>query len=126
MLALLADVLIVLDAAHREPVDARAEAIDMSDLINFFGDNASLILEKTLAHLGIAGARDRRSRSSSRCRSASASATATRGSFLAINISNVFRALPSLALIAISLALFGLEPRSTSRSRSSRSPCRRS
>ncbi|MEY2534105.1 MAG: osmoprotectant transport system permease protein, partial [bacterium] len=31
-----------------------------------------------------------------------------RGAFLAINISNVFRALPSLALIAISLALFGL------------------
>ena len=35
-------------------------------------------------------------------------ATGTRGSFLAINISNVLRALPSLALIAISLAFFGL------------------
>jgi osmoprotectant transport system permease protein len=30
------------------------------------------------------------------------------GSFLATDISNVFRALPSLALIAISLGLFGL------------------
>jgi osmoprotectant transport system permease protein len=88
-------------------VDARAEAIGMSDLVNFFGDNASLIFEKTLAHLGI---------------SALALAIALvlalplgvylghrhSGSFLAINISNVFRALPSLALIAISLALFGL------------------
>jgi osmoprotectant transport system permease protein len=88
-------------------VDARAEALGMSDLLNFFGDNASLIFEKTLAHLGI---------------SALALAIALvlalplgvylghrhSGSFLAINISNVFRALPSLALIAISLALFGL------------------
>jgi osmoprotectant transport system permease protein len=79
----------------------------MSDLLNFFGDNASLIFEKTLAHLGI---------------SALALVIALvlalplgvflghrhSGSFLAINISNVFRALPSLALIAISLALFGL------------------
>ncbi len=79
----------------------------MIDLFQFFGDNAGLILEKTIAHVGIAvlamvislavalplgiwlGHRHQ-------------------GSFLAINISNVFRALPSLALIAISLALFGL------------------
>jgi osmoprotectant transport system permease protein len=79
----------------------------MSDLVNFFVDNAGLLFEKTLAHLGI---------------SALAMAVALvlalplgvllghrhRGSFLAINISNVFRALPSLALIAISLALVGL------------------
>ena len=79
----------------------------MSDLFNFFADNASLLLDKTLAHLGIAGARD-----------GVALALALplgvylghrhAGAFLAINISNVFRALPSLALIAISLALFGL------------------
>src|ERR687898_1994166 len=31
-----------------------------------------------------------------------------RGSYVAINVSNVLRALPSLALIAISLAFFGL------------------
>jgi osmoprotectant transport system permease protein len=79
----------------------------MIDLVNFFADNASLIAQKTLAHLGIAAL-------------AMAVAIALAlpsgillghrhtGSFLAINISNVFRALPSLALIAISLALFGL------------------
>jgi osmoprotectant transport system permease protein len=88
-------------------VDAGAEAVGMSDLVNFFGDNASLLFDKTLAHLGI---------------SAIALVIALvlalplgvllghrhSGAFLAINISNVFRALPSLALIAISLALVGL------------------
>jgi osmoprotectant transport system permease protein len=79
----------------------------MSDLVNFYIDNAGLILEKTLSHLAIAG-----------LGMAIALALALplgillghqhRGSFLAINISNVFRALPSLALIAISLAIFGL------------------
>ena len=79
----------------------------MSDLISFFGDNAGLLLDKTIAHLGISG-----------LALAVSLALALplgillghlhRGSFLAINISNVFRALPSLALIAISLALFGL------------------
>jgi osmoprotectant transport system permease protein len=80
---------------------------DVSDLFNFFVDNAGLLVDKTLAHLGISGLAmlvaltlalplgiwlgHRHS-----------------GAFLAINISNVFRALPSLALIAISLALFGL------------------
>jgi osmoprotectant transport system permease protein len=79
----------------------------MSDLVNFFADNTQLLFDKTIEHLGIAaigmivalllampvgvylGHRHA-------------------GSFLAINISNVFRALPSLALIAISLAFFGL------------------
>jgi osmoprotectant transport system permease protein len=79
----------------------------MSDLINFFGDNASLLFHKGLATLGIA---------------ALALAIALvlalpagvwlghrhAGSFVAINISNALRALPSLALIAISLALIGL------------------
>ena len=79
----------------------------MIDLVNFYIDNAGLLAGKTLAHLGIA---------------ALALAVALTlalplgiglghrhaGSFLAINISNVFRALPSLALIAISLALLGL------------------
>ena len=79
----------------------------MSDLFNFFTDNAGLLFDKTLAHLGIAAL-------------AMVVALALAlplgvflghrhaGAFLAINISNVFRALPSLALIAISLALFGL------------------
>jgi osmoprotectant transport system permease protein len=79
----------------------------MSDLFNFYADNAGLLAEKTLAHLGIAG-----------LGMLVALALALplgvylghqhSGAFLAINISNVFRALPSLALIAISLALFGL------------------
>jgi osmoprotectant transport system permease protein len=79
----------------------------MSNLISFYGDNVGLLAQKTLAHLGI---------------SAIGMGIALllamplgiylghrhSGAFLAINISNVFRALPSLALIAISLALFGL------------------
>jgi osmoprotectant transport system permease protein len=79
----------------------------MIDLVNFFANNAGLLAQKTLAHLGIAG-----------LGMMVALVLALplgiflghihRGSFLAINISNVFRALPSLALIAISLALFGL------------------
>ncbi len=79
----------------------------MMRLVNFFGDHTGLLGDKTLAHLGISGL---------------AMAIALilalplgvllghrhRGSFVAINVSNVFRALPSLALIAISLALLGL------------------
>ena len=79
----------------------------MSDLLNFFADEASLLADKTLEHIAI-------------CALATAIAIAIAlpagiflghrhvGSFLAINISNVLRALPSLALIAISLAFFGL------------------
>jgi osmoprotectant transport system permease protein len=88
-------------------VDPRAEGGDVSDLINFFGDNASLLLDKTLEHLWI-----------SAIGLVIAIAIALpagvllghlhRGSLLAINVSNVLRALPSLALIAISLAFFGL------------------
>jgi osmoprotectant transport system permease protein len=79
----------------------------MSDLVNFFADNTGLLFDKTVAHLGIAG-----------LGMLVALMLALplgvylghrhAGAFLAINISNVFRALPSLALIAISLALFGL------------------
>ena len=79
----------------------------MSDLFSFFGDNASLLFDKAVATVGI---------------TALALAIALllalpsgvwlghkhAGSFVAINISNAFRALPSLALIAISLALLGL------------------
>jgi osmoprotectant transport system permease protein len=79
----------------------------MTRLVSFFGDHTGLLGDKTLAHLGISG-----------LAMAIALGLALplgivlghrhRGSFVAINISNVFRALPSLALIAISLALFGL------------------
>lgn len=79
----------------------------MADLIDFFSSEAGLLADKTLEHLAI---------------SALAIAIAVvlalpagvllghrhRGSFVAINVSNVLRALPSLALIAISLAFFGL------------------
>ncbi|MEA2227830.1 MAG: osmoprotectant transport system permease protein [Solirubrobacteraceae bacterium] len=79
----------------------------MIDLFHFFVDNSGLLANKTAAHLAISGL---------------AMVVALTlalplgiwlghrhsGAFLAINISNVFRALPSLALIAISLALFGL------------------
>jgi osmoprotectant transport system permease protein len=88
-------------------VGAGAEAGDMSDLLNFFADNPGLLLQKAAEHLGL---------------SAVAIGIAIvialpvgvllghlhRGSLFAINVSNVLRALPSLALIAISLAFFGL------------------
>jgi osmoprotectant transport system permease protein len=88
-------------------VAAGAKAVVVSDLINFFVDNPGLLAQKALEHLGIAAL-------------AIAISVAIalpagillghkhRGSLLAINISNVLRALPSLALIAISLAFFGL------------------
>jgi osmoprotectant transport system permease protein len=79
----------------------------MSDLINFFSDHTSLLFDKAVATMWLAvlammialvlalpagvwlGHRHA-------------------GSFIAINISNALRALPSLALIAISLVLVGL------------------
>jgi osmoprotectant transport system permease protein len=88
-------------------VDAGAEAVEVIELFNVFGDNASLLANKAVATLGLA---------------AVALAVALvlalpagvllghrhSGALVAINVSNVFRALPSLALIAISLALVGL------------------
>jgi osmoprotectant transport system permease protein len=79
----------------------------MRDLINFYGDNAGLLFDKAIATLGIAA-----------LGLAIALVLALpagvwlghrhAGSFLSINISNAFRALPSLALIAIGLGLWGL------------------
>jgi len=79
----------------------------MSDLINFFTDNAGLLVDKTLEHVVI-----------SAIGLVIALAIALpvgvvlghrhTGSFVAISVSNVLRALPSLALIAISLAFIGL------------------
>jgi osmoprotectant transport system permease protein len=88
-------------------VGASPEAGGVSDLLNFFADNVSLLVDRTIEHIII-------------CAIAMAISIALAlpagillghrhaGSFLAINISNVLRALPSLALIAISLAFFGL------------------
>ncbi len=79
----------------------------MSDLVNFYTDNTSLLLNKLWSHLWI-------------CAIGLAAALVValplgiylghkhRASWLAINISNGFRALPSLALIAISIAIFGI------------------
>jgi len=78
-----------------------------ADAIEFLGDHGGLVRDKTLEHLALSGA---------------AIGVALvialplgvwlghlhRGSFVAINISNVGRALPSLAVIAIGVALLGL------------------
>jgi osmoprotectant transport system permease protein len=88
-------------------VGAGTEAVVVSDLVNFFVEYPGLLAEKAVATLAI---------------SALAIGIALvlalpvgvllghkhRGSYAAINVSNVLRALPSLALIAISLAIFGL------------------
>jgi osmoprotectant transport system permease protein len=79
----------------------------MRDLINFYADNAGLLFDKAIATLGIAALG---------LAIALVLALPTgvwlghrhAGSFLSINISNAFRALPSLALIAIGLGLWGL------------------
>jgi osmoprotectant transport system permease protein len=79
----------------------------MSDLFNFFTDQTSLLLDRTWQHIIIAA-----------IGLVIALVIALplgvllghlhKGSLFAINVSNVLRALPSLALIAISLAFFGL------------------
>jgi osmoprotectant transport system permease protein len=87
--------------------------IPLSDAGDFLGglefvvENAGLILDKTVEHLALSG-------------SAIAIAIAIaipigvwlghlhRGSFLAINVGNVGRALPSLALLAFGLPFFGI------------------
>jgi osmoprotectant transport system permease protein len=79
----------------------------MSQLINFYADNTSLLLSKLWSHVWI---------------SALGLAIALlvalplgvylghkhRAAWIALNVSNGFRALPSLALIAISIAIFGI------------------
>ncbi len=79
----------------------------MSSLLHFYSHNSSLLLSKTLAHLALSGL-------------AIAVALVLAlpaavyighrhvGSLFAINSANAFRALPSLALIAICLAIFGV------------------
>src|SRR5215217_2339698 len=77
------------------------------DAIQFLFDNLSLIWEKTVEHLALSGAAV-----------GVAMAVAIplgvwlghrhRGSFIAINVSNVGRALPSLAVLSIGLGLLGV------------------
>jgi osmoprotectant transport system permease protein len=88
-------------------VGAGKEHRPVSDLINFFTDETSLLLDRTWEHIIIAA-----------IGLVIALVIALpvgvwlghihKGSLFAINVSNVLRALPSLALIAISLAFFGL------------------
>jgi osmoprotectant transport system permease protein len=80
---------------------------DFTDAFRFIGDNVSLLWQLTLDHLALTGA-------------AMAIALVIalplgvwlghlhRGSFVAINVSNIGRALPSLALIAFGVALLGI------------------
>src|SRR5882724_8813571 len=73
----------------------------------FFGHHTGLFWDKTLAHLAISFA-------SIGVAIAIAIPLGVwlghlhRGSFLAINVSNIGRALPSLAVIAIGLGVFGI------------------
>jgi osmoprotectant transport system permease protein len=79
----------------------------VSDLIDFFGDEPGLIADKTLEHLIIAAI----AIAISLVLALPAGIVLGhkhRGSLVAINVSNVLRALPSLALIAVSLAFIGL------------------
>ena len=77
------------------------------DAIEFLGDNTGLIWDKTVEHLVLSGA------------SIGVAMVVAiplgvwlghlhRGSFIAINVSNVGRALPSLAVISIGLGLLGV------------------
>ena len=77
------------------------------DAFRFIGDNGQLIWDKTVEQLALSGA-------------ALGVAIAIaipigvllghwhRGSFIAINVSNIGRALPSLAVIAIGISIFGI------------------
>jgi osmoprotectant transport system permease protein len=90
-----------------DTVVARTEDRHVSNLINFFVDNPGLLARKALETIALA---------SVAVFIAIVLALPLgiylghkhRGSLLAINVSNVLRALPSLALIAIALAFFGL------------------
>jgi osmoprotectant transport system permease protein len=91
-------------------VGAPQEGLNMQTLVNsftFFDKNPGLMRDKTLAHLAISFASI-----------GVALAIAIplgiwlghlrRASFLAINVSNIFRALPSLAMISIGIGVLGI------------------
>jgi osmoprotectant transport system permease protein len=80
---------------------------DFADAFTFMGDHLDLLWTKTLEHLALSGA----------AIGVSLAIAVPlgmwlghmrRGSFLAINVANVGRALPSLALISIGLGILGL------------------
>jgi osmoprotectant transport system permease protein len=91
-------------------VGTAQEGLSMQTLINsftFFGHHPGLMRDKTLAHLSISFA-------SIGVALAIALPLGVwlghlhRGSFLAINVSNIFRALPSLAMISIGIGVLGI------------------
>ena len=114
LLALLADALLVRRRARPDTVGARAEddviAFDLGifpGALEFIADERRLILEKTWDHLLLSAAG-----------MGIALAIALplgiwlghlhRGSFVAVNVANIGRALPSLAVIAIGIAFLGV------------------
>jgi osmoprotectant transport system permease protein len=93
-------------------VDRRAGAGVVSDLLRYVTDNLALVAERTLQHIAISGA-------SLAIAALLALPLALwlghtgRGAVIAVNSSNIGRALPSLALIALFLGVFGLNDRTT-------------
>ncbi len=79
----------------------------MSDLQNFFADNVSLHVDRTIEHIEISALALAISIAIALPAGIQLGHRQTR-TYLAIHLANLLRALPSLALIAISLALFGL------------------
>jgi osmoprotectant transport system permease protein len=77
------------------------------DGLRFVADNPSLIWDKTLEHLALSGASIGLALLIA-IPVGVALGHIHRGSFLAINVGNIGRALPSLAVIAIGLAIFGI------------------
>jgi osmoprotectant transport system permease protein len=77
------------------------------DALRFVADNPSLIWDKTVEHLLLSGASIGLALVIA-IPVGVALGHLHRGSFLAINLGNVGRALPSLAVIAIGLAIFGI------------------
>jgi osmoprotectant transport system permease protein len=80
---------------------------DFVDAFRFMGDNVHLLAQKTVEHLALSGA------------AVGVSLAIAlplgvwlghvhRGSFIAVNVANVGRALPSLAVISIGLAVLGI------------------
>ncbi|HKE98600.1 MAG TPA: ABC transporter permease [Actinomycetes bacterium] len=93
-------------------MDPRAGAVGVSALWNYVTDNLGLIGERTLQHIAISGA------------SLGIALVVAlplglwlghtgRGALIAVNSSNIGRALPSLALIALFLGVFGLSNTTT-------------
>ena len=97
-------------AAPAHPVGAGEGGLSMHSIIDafqFIGDNLHFMLTKTLEHLALAGA----AIAVSLVIAIPLGVTLGhlhKGSFLAINASNIGRALPSLAIISIGIGILGI------------------